>query len=187
LDDHNDVRLLDAVGRGDADAFERIYLRYKDDLFSALVGFLAGDRATAEDVLHDVFVTFAERARRLRIKQSLRNYLWTSCLNRARDVLRRRTERTPPVLELATVPSETDPRRLAQDDEEARQLWSALGTLPLEQREVVLLHIHGQLTFREVAELLGISINTAQSRYRYALQALRKRLNPQGLPREREQ
>ena len=53
---------------------------------------------------------------------------------------------------------------------------AALASLPDEQREVVILHIHGELKFREIAEMLGVSSNTAQSRYRYALSALRKLL-----------
>ena len=60
---------------------------------------------------------------------------------------------------------------------------AALGEIPEEQREVVVLRIYGQLRFREIAELLSISINTVQSRHRYALDALRARLTPRGAER----
>ena len=60
---------------------------------------------------------------------------------------------------------------------------AALAGIPGDQREVAVLKVYGQLTFREIGETLGISINTAQSRYRYALAALRKRLTPEGAER----
>ena len=53
-------------------------------------------------------------------------------------------------------------------------LRHALAALPEEQRQVVVLHIWGELTFQQVAELLNISANTAASRYRYALSKLRE-------------
>jgi RNA polymerase sigma-70 factor (ECF subfamily) len=60
-------------------------------------------------------------------------------------------------------------------------LRCAMGALPDEQREVVMMHIWGGLTFEEVAAALEISANTAASRYRYALAALKKTLSPAAL------
>ena len=61
-----------------------------------------------------------------------------------------------------------------EDRERARQVQDALNRLPGEQREVVTLKIWGGLTFAEIAEALEIPANTAASRYRYALEELRK-------------
>ena len=58
----------------------------------------------------------------------------------------------------------------------------AVAALPEAQREVVVLRVHGRLKFREIAELLEVSINTVQSRYRYALSALRSALTREGVP-----
>jgi len=59
-------------------------------------------------------------------------------------------------------------------EETAMELQSALRELPEEQREVILLHVWGQMSFEETATALGISPNTAASRYRYALSKLRE-------------
>jgi len=48
-----------------------------------------------------------------------------------------------------------------------------MAELPVEQREVITLHLHAGLTFREIALQLGLSINTVQSRYRYGIEKLR--------------
>ncbi len=55
-------------------------------------------------------------------------------------------------------------------------LEESLKQLPVEQREVLVLKVWGELTFPQIGELMGVSHNTAASRYRYALAALRQRL-----------
>ena len=62
-------------------------------------------------------------------------------------------------------------------DEARHRVGDALGQLPYEQREVILLHLHSGLTFREIAGARKMSINTVQSRYRYGLQKMRSFLN----------
>ena len=63
-----------------------------------------------------------------------------------------------------------------EKDERRREIEVALGRLPIEQREVLVMKIWADMTFSAIAESLGISPNTAASRYRYALEALRKHL-----------
>ena len=62
-------------------------------------------------------------------------------------------------------------------DEDLGRLVDALVTLPYEQREVIVLHLQGDLTFREIAVVQGMSINTVRSRYRYGIDSLRSMLN----------
>jgi RNA polymerase sigma-70 factor (ECF subfamily) len=172
-----DAEVLRALARGDQTAFERIYRLYKDDLFTATIFFLCGDWHAAEDVLHDVFVSLA-KASASRIRGSLRNYLITSCLNRARDYLRqgRRTEQLAAQQDPKQLTTAFDPSSVLSAKEDVARTIAALAQLPAEQREVVVLRIYGDMQFHEIAESLSISINTAQSRYRYAIAALRKRL-----------
>jgi len=59
------------------------------------------------------------------------------------------------------------------ESEQSERSTQLLGHLPYEQREVVVLHLHQEMRFKEIAEALGISINTVQSRYRYGLEKLR--------------
>jgi RNA polymerase sigma-70 factor (ECF subfamily) len=62
------------------------------------------------------------------------------------------------------------------DSDRAVRLEQALRALPAEQREVISLKVDGGLTFAEIAALLGVSANTAASRYRYALEKMRAAL-----------
>jgi RNA polymerase sigma-70 factor (ECF subfamily) len=65
-----------------------------------------------------------------------------------------------------------------EQDERAAQIEQALKTLPDYYQEVITLKIWGDLTFEEIAETLDIPMNTAASRYRYALEKLRRTLTP---------
>src|SRR5688500_15062478 len=65
-------------------------------------------------------------------------------------------------------------------DETGLALQQALGRLPCDQREVVVLRVWGQLTFQEIAEATDASPNTVASRYRYGLEKLREALKPLG-------
>ncbi len=69
------------------------------------------------------------------------------------------------------------PEHAAVSRELAAKLDVARAELPDEQREIVVLHLQGELTFREIARLQQVSINTAQSRYRYGLNKLRSALD----------
>jgi RNA polymerase sigma factor (sigma-70 family) len=61
--------------------------------------------------------------------------------------------------------------------EELKQLSFAMAQLPYEQREVIMLHLHGGMMFKQIAKSQQVSINTVQSRYRYALDKLRSLMN----------
>lgn len=183
----HDATLLAAAGNGDVGAFEQIYRVHKDDMFTAAMCVLGGDGADAEDVLHDVFIALANRAGHLQLRDSLRCYLLTSCVNRARDVLRRRVRTHDLTARLVEEqPEGRDPSVIAHLSEESGRLLEATALLPVEQREVVTLHIHGQMKFREIAQILEISINTAKSRYRYALAALRTMLADKEMREEKK-
>lgn len=180
---NRDQALLAAVGRGERNALEQIYLAYKDDLLTLSV-WLLGDEALAEDVLHDVFVSLARNAGRLKLNGPLKNYLCVSCLNRGRDIMRQQKRRAMTNQDLSRSLSDvTDPAVAAVQDEQCQRLAAALELLPAEQREVVGLRIYGHMRFREIAELMAVSINTVQSRCRYALSALQAALADEGVKR----
>jgi RNA polymerase sigma-70 factor (ECF subfamily) len=71
----------------------------------------------------------------------------------------------------------SEPVSLIVCNEQLRLLSSALATLPHEQRETIVLHIHGQMRFKVIAKSLGISVNTVKGRYRYGIRKLRSILN----------
>ena len=164
--------------RGDVAALCRIYEKYRDGLLKVAAALL-NDRSGVEDVLHDVFVDFAQTTGRFHLKGSLKGYLSICVANRARDMNRARRRRsTASSDEPSTYPANADgPEHTAISREFAAKLDAALAELPDEQREILVLHLQGGLPFREIAGLREISINTAQSRYRYGLDKMRSALD----------
>jgi RNA polymerase sigma-70 factor (ECF subfamily) len=162
---------------GSKDALARIYEKYLGYLLT-LATALLGDVNSAEDVVHDFFVWFAQSTDRLRLDGSLKGFLATCVANRARDKIRQRRGQPVALDEAGGIagalqqpePSAPGPRQL-------QQLSVALAQLPHEQREVILLHIKAGMKFRQIAACQKVSINTAQSRYRYGLEKMRTLLN----------
>ena len=131
---------------------------------------LLSDPATAEDCVHNVFVHFAGAPTDMRANRNLRGYLMRCVVNNAKNLIKRQQFQVD------------DPKCTGEQDcpenrlivtEESMRIFEAMAKLPAEQREVVSLHVHGQMKFREIAEQLNVSINTVQSRYRYGIEKLR--------------
>ena len=168
-----DKLLIWKLKRGNRDALRVLYEKYKDNL-RTIAGSMLHDTHAAEDVLHDVFVTFAENARGLQIRTSLKNYLTTCVVNRARDEFRRRQPQTIELDKTGPISSDSScPQNQSEANEKSKLLTDALGAIPYEQREVIVLHLKGGLKFREVARVQQTSVSTVHGRYKYGLKKLR--------------
>jgi len=173
-------RLLVARCRqGSKEALRRIYEKYRDDMLVLGIA-LSQDVDLAEDAVHDVFVAFARNIRGFRLIGGLKAYLAKCVVNRVRDLLRAQHSRARIFKTERACPASldaNDPGRLIMCSEALRLLSSALAELPHEQREVIVLHLHGRMRFRIIAKSLGISVNTVKGRYRYGIRKLRSVLN----------
>lgn len=163
--------------RGDSGALGAIYDKYADYLLT-LAGALLNDHGLAEDVLGDVFVSFAGRFSSFRLRGSLKAYLTKSVINRSRDYMRKRKFAVVS-LDGAELPVSSAAGPLSEMvlEEQCAQLTAALQQLGEEQREVVVLKVKAGLKFRQIAALQGVSVNTAQGRYRYGIDKLRSILD----------
>jgi len=169
-----DRQLLKDLYRGETAAWRRIYLKYKDDLLTVAQS-LVCDINTAEDCLQEVFVSLVSE--RCKVRGNLKGYLLSCVVNRARDHLRRKYAQLNFQVNIQTQRVDVaNPAEVLADSDQMRAIIQTLGKLPIEQREVIVLHLQGNLKFRQIAEILDISINTAQSRYRYGMEKLRQLL-----------
>lgn len=168
-----DAWLAQRLLHGDADALRQVYHLYKHDLLTVATAILCNLHA-AEDCVHDVFAQFAAGAKDLEVDRNLRGYLMRCVANRAKNMIKQEhIRRTHPAREAGEdQPSEAPAGRLIATEQSLR-VFRALAELPVEQREVITLHLHAEMTFRDIALQLGLSINTVQSRYRYGIEKLR--------------
>jgi RNA polymerase sigma-70 factor (ECF subfamily) len=135
---------------------------------------LLANREAAEDAVQEAFIRLAAALARRHPPEVSFGYLAVIVRNECYSALRRRKRRGEdpgPIVEPIS-PQASEEERLIVD--------AALKALPTEQREVVYLKVFEGLTFQEIADRCGISINTAASRYRYAAAALRRTLSGSG-------
>ena len=133
----------------------------------------------AEDVVQSAFVRFWRKQPDARPEHY--PLLYTAVRTAALDLLRRDQRRAKREAVSGIEPL-CSPEPLfattAGQYENAEAIATVLERLPQAQREVLVLRIWGELTFAEIAATVGESINTVASRYRYALEALRKAMKP---------
>ena len=163
---------------GSSEALRRIYEKYRLYLLKLAVALLH-DVSAAEDVVHDVFIRFVQSADEFKINGSLKAYLRTCVLNSIRN--KARSDQVRSYVELTQAgpiaSGQNGSDQWAILKEESMMISNALVQVPFEQREVVVLHLHGGMKFREIAKLQAVSTKTIQSRYRYGLNKLRSILN----------
>jgi len=153
------------------------YDAHADGLYRYALMLLA-DPGAAEDAVQQAFVGLAQILRRGGDIASCESYLRAAVRHECWRAVRRRRRR------LANVEGLSGSRLLeaagggSVDDDERARLEAALRSLPAEQREVVHLKVYEAWTFQQIAEFLGMSINSVASRYRYALAKLRRQLVP---------
>jgi RNA polymerase sigma-70 factor (ECF subfamily) len=174
----DDTLLIWKFKAGDSASLGRIYDKYRRPLLLIAAGLLTQTEA-AEDVVHDLFLWLARSPEKVRLRGNLRSFLATCVANRARNANKAARVRVAARLDEAEPLACERPRpeRWLIANEQMQRLNEALAELPYEQREAVVLHLQGGMTFREIAQGQDASINTVQSRYRYGLEKLRSQLN----------
>ena len=163
---------------GDRDAFADLYDRFGRKLYATAVQ-LNCTHQEAEDIVHDLFVELANHKHELSNIKNIEAYIFTMLRNAVSRLRRRKKIGLKAFLRWT---SEQVARNRTYDvpatlpDEE---LSKALNLLPEKQRIVLVLKIISGLSFKQISSVIGIKMNTAASRYRYAIQKLQSALGPE--------
>ena len=176
-----DESLLRRFASGDRDGLDELFRRYRVVAYRVAYRLL-GNEADALDAVQDGFANALTHLDRFGGRSSFRTWLLRVVSNAALDIgrsRRRRADRAagpiaPDDPALAdSLPAPT--AELERTDLRRRLDW-ALASLPPAQRQTFVLHADGGLTYREVADALGISVGTVMSRVFYARQRLKAHL-----------
>jgi RNA polymerase sigma-70 factor (ECF subfamily) len=159
--------LVTALATGQPEGYAALYDRLGVSLFRVARTMLR-DSGDAEDAVQDVFVQLVRNRQRLLAVQNLDAYVFGVLRYTVGRRIRQQRGELRKLQGLAAATHASAPH--AVDD----HLELALSSLPAEQREVIALKVDGDLTFAQIAEVLQVSPNTAASRYRYALEKLRR-------------
>ncbi len=176
----SDAELVHSYMNGNEYALEILINRYKDKVYTS-VYMLVKDKYLAEDIFQDAFLKMIKTIKEGRYAEQGKFLPWAIRVahNLCMDHFRRSRQNIPVTLpdgqDISSLFGASD---LVADGIEKRQVHDSVRKLvedlPEEQREVIVLRIYADLSFKQIAELTGVSINTALGRMRYALINLRK-------------
>jgi RNA polymerase sigma-70 factor (ECF subfamily) len=192
---HSDT-LIQRAQQGDQNAQSRLVQVWYKRIYNYSYKFFL-DHDLAMEVTQKTFISMCRNLQGLQDINRFKSWLYTIAVNYCREELRRkRTGRTKPMEEVWNQQEENspfwevsrqrhdNPERRFQHHELADILQQALDELNADQREVVIMKEYEGLKFREIAEILNISENTAKSRMYYGLDALRKILDKKNINKD---
>ena len=181
----SDAELVKAFKEGDAGALDELIGRYKERLYAYLLR-LSRDRDAADDLQQEVFIKVVKKIHSYGEREKFSAWLFTiahhAVMDHFRSGLRRREEsldtadgdRTP----LAeTLPShEPGPDKQLEEAESSAVLQAAFDRLSSDQREIFLMRHYSGLSFKEIADILGVPIGTVLARMSRAMAKVRSEL-----------
>jgi RNA polymerase sigma-70 factor (ECF subfamily) len=168
----SDETLLLRMRDGDLGAFDRLYARYERRLFGYIAR-MVGDRSQAEDLFQEVFMQVLRDATFDAERGRFSAWLFTVARNRCLAAKRSAAvrERTIHGVIAAAACSEVE-----HEVARSNRVRAAIEALPEPQRQLLLLKQVGQLTYREIAAMLGEAEGTIKSRLHGAMKAFRRQL-----------
>jgi RNA polymerase sigma-70 factor, ECF subfamily len=160
-----DLKLIEMTGRGDHEAFEALVKRYQSPLLHFIARY-TGDQGLAEDITQEVFLRIYRAAPRFQARTKVSTWIFHIAYNQALTEMGRR-KRQQNLWQALTRSREEGhegaPSRPVERYELQEEVTSALDRLPDNQRAALLLRVNEELTYREIAEVLGVSVQSVES------------------------
>ncbi len=170
--------LIEACRRGEADAFRALFERYRDKVYSVALRY-SGDAAVAQDIAQDTFLKLFSAIGSFRGDSSFDSWLYRLVVNSCFDQKRRTRRLAPAVDELLSALRAPDASILDEvlRAEMSGHLRSVVGSLPPEQRMVIVLRYTQGLSYDEIAGIMGCSSGTIGSRLNRVHKTIARRLS----------
>lgn len=177
----SDQQLIVNYLEGNEPAFEELLNRHKDKIYTSIYLFVK-DPFQAEDIFQEVFIKIIDTLRKGKYNHEGKFVQWAMRIsyNMCVDQFRRSKRRTKvsatetfDIFDVLESPEENMETMMINSQMHTK-IRSLVDQLPAEQREVVILRHYADMSFKEIAALTRVSINTALGRMRYALINIRK-------------
>jgi len=184
-----DAALMLRVKRGDMAAFTELVDKYKQPVLNVIFGILR-DRTEAEDIAQNVFVQVHRSAHRYEASAKFTTWLFTIAKNLCLNELRRRSRHPADSLEATFADAEDAPVRQYEDvkthappdkllqHELDHKVTQAIDELPETQRTAMVLCRQDELSYEEIAKILGCSLSATKSLIHRARETLKEKLKP---------
>jgi RNA polymerase sigma factor (sigma-70 family) len=180
----SDAELVSHFQQGNQDAFAELLKRHKSKVFTTIL-VIVRDRYVAEDLFQDTFIKALRLLREEKYSEDGKFLPWIVRVakNMAIDHIRK-NKRQPLIVLDSGSPffssfhfADSDAESVQIGIDESANIRKLIAQLPQEQRDVLIMRHFADMSFKEIADATGVSINTALGRMRYALLNLRKLLD----------
>lgn len=184
----NDQALIDQYLQGSEQAFAELIRRHQQKIYTSIYLFVK-DREIAEDLFQDVFIKIIDTLRKGNYNHEGKFSQWAIRIayNMCVDQFRRNKRRTKvsggddfDIFDILELPDENREDQMIRSETHDR-IKQLVDSLPDEQREVVILRHYADMSFKDIALLTRVSINTALGRMRYALINIRKMMEERSM------
>lgn len=160
-----------SVIKSDEMIFDELLAHYGKPLYRYALA-IVNSSEDAEDSVQEVWIRVAREHKRLKKIRNIKAYLYTATRNAAFNTIRTRRRRHEVCEDIDDLISD----QKADLPVEHIALQEYFAELPMDQREVLALKLYDEMTFKEIARMLGASANTVAGRYRYGIERLRRAL-----------
>lgn len=167
--------LIERCRNGESAAFGQLVKLYRKKLFSYLYRF-SGDKNLSEDIFQEILIKVWRSLPKYNEQNKFSSWLFSIAHNTTLDMLRKKhKDKMFDEMENAEeIPGNGNPHSILIEKESEEKLLKAIEILPVKQREVFLLRINGELTFKEIAEITGEPLNTVLSHMHYSIKKIKK-------------
>lgn len=177
----SDEELIKLYVSGNNCAMETLIYRHKDKVYSCIYN-LVKDKDSAEDIFQEVFIKVIDKLKsgQYRHEDKLLHWIMRISYNLCMDRFRRKrnafkfSEITEEESDSLTCTTYSCPETEIEKDQKIKKIRKMIDRLPAEQRVIVILRHYSDLSFKEIAKIVGCTLNTALGRMRYGLINLRK-------------
>ncbi len=173
--DGTDFQLVAMAKSGSNEAFETLMNAHMDKVYGVALR-IVQDPDVAEDVTQDVFITVFKQLNSFRGDSAFSTWLYRITVNRALRTIKKESRYlTDGIQELidSQVDSTADPERMAITIQNRKRIYNLMNKLPKKQRAVLALRIEKELSFKEIAKIMGRTIGGVKANYFHAVKNLK--------------
>lgn len=172
----SDSRLLERYQSGEREAFKWLYERYKGRLYAYCFRLLRNG-PDAEDAVHETFLKLSIGLDSLRHAAAIRTWLYRVARNESLMMIRR--ARGSPDIDPDTLWDDVNPLHILAEKDTVRLVQHALSEMKVEYRDVLMLREYDGMSYAEIAEITGSTLDAVKSRIFKARKALMEKLRSQ--------
>ena len=183
----SDKDLIRLYLKGDDKAFNVLFNRYRSRIYTAIYLFV-NDNDEANDIFQETFIKIIDTIRKGKYNEEGKFVQWALriannlCIDHFRKNKRSKIIKTNDDFDIFdTIPASENQESAIIKEQTYKAVRKVIEVLPVEQKEVLMLRMYAELSFKEIAQLTGVSINTALGRMRYALINLKKTVEEKAL------